>query len=143
MTTIPHRATEVVEPDVEPNDARRMRELEAAADQSFRTLKQAQVAYEMACRDSNYDDLDADPHVIATREVRDAAKRAHDAAQDRIDAALDDGPTLLTPAGTSPQSRRALGRWADARGGGEELSTAVRQIVAALAHGRSVRIEVI
>jgi hypothetical protein len=139
MTTLPHRPAE---PDTIPLDVRRVRELESAADQCYRVLRAAQGAYEMACRDSDYDNLDDDPHVIATRELRDSAERAHAAAQDRLDDVLTDGPTILTPATTTPQSRRALGRWADARGGGEELATAVRQIVAALAHGRTVKIEV-
>lgn len=143
MTTIPHRAATGAAPDTEPTDLRRVRELESAAEQCYRVLRAAQGAYEMACRDSNYDSLDDDPHVIATRELRDSAERAHAAAQDRLDDVLTDGPTILTAMNTTPQSRRALARWADARGGGEELSTAVRQIVAALAHGRTVKVEVI
>jgi fermentation-respiration switch protein FrsA (DUF1100 family) len=140
--TIPHRAAGSA-PDTVPLDVRRVRELESAADQTYRVLRAAQGAYEMACRDSDYDNLDEDPHVIATRELRDGAERAHAAAQDRLDDVLTDGPTILTAATTTPQSRRALGRWADARGGGEELAGAVRQIVTALARGRTVKIEVI
>jgi hypothetical protein len=91
---------------------------------------------------SGYDEPGDDPHVIATREARDAVRMAHAAAEDRLDGVLSDGPTLLTRETTALLSRRSLGRWADTRAA-DELTTAVRQIVAALSMGRAVRIEVI
>jgi hypothetical protein len=144
MTTIPNRPVipATGEAAEQHPDLTRLRELAGAVDATSAALSAAQAAYESALRDSGYDEPGDDPHVIATREARDAVRMAHSAAQDRLDEVLSDGPTLLTRETTALLSRRSLGRWADTRAA-DELTTAVRQIVAALSMGRAVRIEVI
>lgn len=144
MTTIPNRpvAPAVGEAAEQHPDLARLRELAGAVESTRIALEASQSAYEAALRDSGYDEPGDDPHVIATREARDAVRMAHGAAQDRLDEVLSDGPTILTRETTAMLSRRSLGRWADTRAA-DELTTAVRQIVAALGVGRAVRIEVI
>jgi hypothetical protein len=142
--TIPHRDGSTVADtnEIHP-DVVRVAELHAAVESTHRALRAAESAYQLAARDSAYDDLDDDPHVLATREAMAAARRAHAAASDRLDEVLSFGPVLLAAGAVTPQSRRSLERWSASRGGGEVLSIAVRQIVAALAHGRTVKVEVI
>ena len=144
MTTIPNRPVGPAtgEAAEQHPDLARLRELAHAVESTRLALEAAQSAYEDALRDSGYDEPGDDPHVIATREARDAVRMAHSAAQDRLDEVLSDGPTVLTRETTAMLSRRSLGRWADTRSA-DELTTAVRQIVAALGMGRAVRIEVI
>lgn len=144
MTTIPNRpvAPAVGEAAEQHPDLARLRELAGAVESTRIALEASQSAYEAALRDSGYDEPGDDPHVIATREARDAVRMAHSAAQDRLDEVLIDGPTTLTRRNAAALTRRSLSRWADTRAA-DELTTAVRQIVAALDLGREVRIEVI
>jgi hypothetical protein len=143
MITVPNRSVTPAtgEAGERHPDLARLRELAGAVEATAIVLRAAQSAYESALCDSGYDEPGDDPHVIATREARDVVRMAHGAAQDRLDEVLSDGPTLLTRETTAPLSRRSLGRWADTRAA--ELTTAVRQIVAALSLGRTVRIEVV
>lgn len=117
--------------------------LERQADATHQTLRRAQGAFELACRDSTTEDLDRDPAVLATREVRDAAQRAHDAAQDRLGDAVLVDPVFLASEDCTPQLRRALTALLDSRGPGEPLATVIRQITVALKLGRRIRVEVI
>jgi hypothetical protein len=144
MITVPNRSVTPAtgEAGERHPDLARLRELAGAVEATAIVLRAAQSAYESALCDSGYDEPGDDPHVIATREARDVVRMAHGAAQDRLDEVLSDGPTLLTRETTAPLSRRSLGRWADTRAA-DELTTAVRQIVAALSLGRTVRIEVV
>ena len=142
--TIPNRpVTPATGEAAEPHpDLARLRELAGAVESTRLALEAAQAAHGGALRHSGYDDPGDDPHVIATREALDAVRMAHSAAADRLDEVLSDGPTVLTRQDTAALARRSLGRWADTRVS-DELTTAVRQIVAALDLGRDVRIEVI
>ena len=137
-TPIPHHETYT---DVHP-DADRIRELADAALSTERVYRQAESAYQMATRDSAYTSLDEDPHVLATRDLRDLAQRAHAAAVDRLDEVLTFAPLVLTGRDVTPQSRRSLETWTRGRGSGEVLPGAVRQILVALAHGKTVTITV-
>lgn len=143
MTTIPNRPVGPAtgEGAEQHPDLARLRELAGAVESTRVALDAAQDAHDRALRDSGYDEPGDDPHVIATREARDAVRMAYSAAQDRLDEVLIDGPTTLTRRGSASLTRRSLGRWADTRAA-DELTTAVRQIVAALDLGREVRIEV-
>lgn len=118
-------------------------ELERATDQTHKVWRLALATYEMAVRDSSYDDLDRDPQVVATRETRDTAHTAYMAALSRLEDVLAFEPRILTRDSTTPQSRRSLAAWAADRGGAEELTLVIRSILVALSGEHRVKIEII
>lgn len=80
---------------------------------------------------------------LVARQIAERAQAAYDAAVARLDAAVEAELPHLSLANTTPQSRRSLTAWADGRGPGEQLSEAVRQMVAAIEIGRHVQVTVI